>query len=268
MPDAGARALAAAEATAGEDPGVRSALHRVGAARAASGGGGAAACLGRTDRRRARPAAHRRYGPADKALPLGGLGVALARRLDLAVDGRPGPLSRGVAVGAAWPREPDGFVDRAIQAYLRGRTDEAAVHLALWADHEGLRQRRSACRVLTRSARSGSRPRRSLPRPRRHERCAGGYARHERAPGARICARRRSRAERSALRSNAQGWKRCSDLAARYGTITLPACVICARHAACSTSPAPWPGAAWWTGGCVGWGAGARDIVRGDRFGA
>ncbi len=35
---------------------------------------------------------------------------------------------------AAWPREPDGFVDRAIQAYLRGRTDEAAVHMGIWAD--------------------------------------------------------------------------------------------------------------------------------------
>ncbi|MBS1905968.1 MAG: helix-turn-helix transcriptional regulator [Actinobacteria bacterium] len=68
------------------------------------------------------------------ALPFAGIAVALSRRLDLAVDGRIGTLSRELAAGVPWTQAPDGFVDRAIDAYLQGRSDEAAVHMALWAD--------------------------------------------------------------------------------------------------------------------------------------
>jgi len=68
------------------------------------------------------------------ALPFAGLAVAMSRRLDLAVDGRIGALSRELAASVPWPQEPDGFVDRAIDAYLQGRSDEAAVHMGLWTD--------------------------------------------------------------------------------------------------------------------------------------
>ncbi|MDQ4212385.1 helix-turn-helix transcriptional regulator [Microbacterium capsulatum] len=68
------------------------------------------------------------------ALPFAGLAVVLARRLELAVNGRTGALSEDLATAAGSPDEADGFVDRAIAAYLHGRTDEAAVHLGLWAD--------------------------------------------------------------------------------------------------------------------------------------
>jgi len=68
------------------------------------------------------------------ALPFGGLAVTLSRRLDLAVDGRIGRLSHDLAASVPWTQEPDGFVDRAIDAYLQGRSDEAAVHMGLWAD--------------------------------------------------------------------------------------------------------------------------------------
>jgi len=71
------------------------------------------------------------------ALPFAGLTVTLSRRLDLAVDGRIGALSRQLAASVPWTREPDGFVDRAIDAYLQGRSDEAAVHMGLWTDHGG-----------------------------------------------------------------------------------------------------------------------------------
>ncbi|MGN8027264.1 LuxR C-terminal-related transcriptional regulator [Microbacterium sp. 22242] len=68
------------------------------------------------------------------ALPFAGIALPLARRLELAVDGRTGALSRDLAAAVPWPQRPDGFVERAIEAYLHGRSDEAAVHLQLWAD--------------------------------------------------------------------------------------------------------------------------------------
>ncbi|WP_295034209.1 LuxR family transcriptional regulator [uncultured Microbacterium sp.] len=68
------------------------------------------------------------------AFPFGGLAVSLSRRLDLAVDGRIGAWSKSLEAAAPWAREPGGFVDRAIGAYLQGRSDEAAVHLRLWDD--------------------------------------------------------------------------------------------------------------------------------------
>lgn len=68
------------------------------------------------------------------ALPFAGLAVVLSRRLDLAVDGRIGRCSRSLAAAVPWAGERAGFVDRAIGAYLQGRSDEAAVHLRLWYD--------------------------------------------------------------------------------------------------------------------------------------
>lgn len=68
------------------------------------------------------------------ALPFGGLAVALSRRLDLWVDGTIGGCSRDLAASVPWTQAPDGYVDRAIDAYLQGRSDEAAVHMGLWAD--------------------------------------------------------------------------------------------------------------------------------------
>jgi len=68
------------------------------------------------------------------ALPFGGVAAGLCRRLELAVEGRVGPLSPELAAAAPWTQDSDGFVDRAISAYLRGRSDEAAVHMALWTD--------------------------------------------------------------------------------------------------------------------------------------
>jgi len=50
------------------------------------------------------------------------------------VEGRVGPLSHELAAGIPWTQDSDGFVDRAIGAYLRGCSDEAAVHMSLWTD--------------------------------------------------------------------------------------------------------------------------------------
>ncbi len=71
---------------------------------------------------------------APVALVFAGLALPLARRLELAVHGRTGALSGALMGVAPWPIPANGFVDRGIRAYLRGRTDEAAVHLRLWAD--------------------------------------------------------------------------------------------------------------------------------------
>lgn len=132
-PDAGVRALAAPEATAGEDPllGLPLACPML-RARATVAEALLHVWAGRIG------VAHQllRTAAADLpiALPLAGLGVTLSRRLDLAVDGGISPLTHGLSVGTPWTREPDGFVDRAIRAYLQGRSDETAVHLGLWAD--------------------------------------------------------------------------------------------------------------------------------------
>lgn len=68
------------------------------------------------------------------ALPFVGVAVSLARRLELAIDGRPGTLS--AALKDACPVVPpgDGLVDRAVEAYLSGDSEQAAVHVRLWAE--------------------------------------------------------------------------------------------------------------------------------------
>lgn len=68
------------------------------------------------------------------ALPFAGLGVALARRLELAVDGRIGVLSRALAEVLPPTMRIDQLVDRALSAYLAGETDAAAVQMSLWKE--------------------------------------------------------------------------------------------------------------------------------------
>ncbi len=70
-------------------------------------------------------------------LPFGGIAVSLARRLEMAIDGRPGPLS--MALDAARPVSSPGdrLVDRGIDAYLTGDSEQAAVHVRLWAERGG-----------------------------------------------------------------------------------------------------------------------------------
>lgn len=68
------------------------------------------------------------------ALPFAGLGVVLARRLDLAVLGHLGPFSKALTAALPTPLRIDLLVDRAVEAFLSGRSDEAALCMRLWCD--------------------------------------------------------------------------------------------------------------------------------------
>jgi DNA-binding CsgD family transcriptional regulator len=68
------------------------------------------------------------------SLPFAGLGVVLARRLDLAVLGELGPYARSLTVGLTAGARMDRLVDRGIQAFLAGSFDDAAATIRLWAD--------------------------------------------------------------------------------------------------------------------------------------
>lgn len=68
------------------------------------------------------------------ALPFAGLGVVIARRLDLAVLGRLGPCSRALTAALPGPVRVDQLVDRAIEAFLAGSTDEAVSCMRLWGE--------------------------------------------------------------------------------------------------------------------------------------
>lgn len=68
------------------------------------------------------------------AVPFAGLGVVLARRLDLAVLGRLGPVALSLTAALPSPSRIDQLVDRALQAHLEGRADEATTFLRLWID--------------------------------------------------------------------------------------------------------------------------------------
>lgn len=68
------------------------------------------------------------------ALPFGGVAVSLARRLELAVDGRPGALSAALEAACPAISPGDGLVDRGLEAYLDGDSEQAAVHLRLWIE--------------------------------------------------------------------------------------------------------------------------------------
>ncbi len=67
-------------------------------------------------------------------VPFAGLAVALGRRLDIAAVGAPGALVE--AVSATLPRvtRVDTLLDAALQSYLRGDTEQAALEVALWQE--------------------------------------------------------------------------------------------------------------------------------------
>ena len=68
------------------------------------------------------------------ALPFAGVGVVLARRLDLAVLGELGPFSRALTAALPVGVKIDVLVDRAIQSFLAGEFDDAACTVRLWVD--------------------------------------------------------------------------------------------------------------------------------------
>lgn len=68
------------------------------------------------------------------ALPFGGQAVVLARRVEIAIDGRRGPLSAGLASAALTPQRYDRLVSDALENYLEGRTDAAELAMRLHAE--------------------------------------------------------------------------------------------------------------------------------------
>ncbi|MEA1262194.1 helix-turn-helix transcriptional regulator [Microbacterium sp. STF-2] len=68
------------------------------------------------------------------ALPLAGLGVVLARRLDLAVHGELGPFARSLTLALPPGAKMDLLVDRGIRSFLSGSFDDAAATVRLWSD--------------------------------------------------------------------------------------------------------------------------------------
>ncbi|WP_449408074.1 LuxR C-terminal-related transcriptional regulator [Microbacterium maritypicum] len=71
------------------------------------------------------------------SVPFAGLGVVLARRLDLAVLGTLGPFARSLTVALPSASRIDQLVDRALRAHLAGEPNEAASCLRLWLDRGG-----------------------------------------------------------------------------------------------------------------------------------
>lgn len=68
------------------------------------------------------------------AVPFAGLGVVLARRLDLAVLGRLGPFAHTLTAALPAPSRTDQLVDRAIRSHLAGEPNVATSCLRLWLD--------------------------------------------------------------------------------------------------------------------------------------
>lgn len=68
------------------------------------------------------------------ALPFAGLGVVLARRLDLAVLGELGPFARSLTIALPAGVKIDLLVDRGIHSFLAGSFDDAAATIRLWSD--------------------------------------------------------------------------------------------------------------------------------------
>ena len=68
------------------------------------------------------------------ALPFAGLGVVLARRLDLAVTGRVGPLAESLTAALPSPRRIDLLLDRSIERFLAGDYAAAAESSRLWRE--------------------------------------------------------------------------------------------------------------------------------------
>jgi len=69
-------------------------------------------------------------------LPFAGLGSTLAHRLDIAVIGAPGALSRALAKTLPGGIRVDRLVDQAIGAYLAGESEHAVRMLTLWTDRD------------------------------------------------------------------------------------------------------------------------------------
>lgn len=68
------------------------------------------------------------------ALPFGGLGVLLARRLDLAVCGRLTAFALSLMSALPGGRQDDQLLDRSIEAHLAGAFEESARLHGLWRD--------------------------------------------------------------------------------------------------------------------------------------
>ncbi|WP_435744182.1 response regulator transcription factor [Microbacterium sp. PMB16] len=68
------------------------------------------------------------------AMPFAGLGVVLARRLDLAVLGELGAVSRALTAALPPAMKIDVLLDGAISAFLAGEFDDAATSVRLWLD--------------------------------------------------------------------------------------------------------------------------------------
>lgn len=66
------------------------------------------------------------------AVPFAGLGVVLARRLDLAVRGELSPFSRALSAALPAGNKLDVLVDRGIHAFLAGDFDTASGFVRLW----------------------------------------------------------------------------------------------------------------------------------------
>ena len=67
-------------------------------------------------------------------MPFAGLGVVVARRLDLAVLGHLGPFAKALTAALPAPPRIDQLVDRGIEAFLAGNSAEAAACMRLWRD--------------------------------------------------------------------------------------------------------------------------------------
>lgn len=68
------------------------------------------------------------------ALPFGGLGVVLARRVELAVRGELGPLSQALTAALPPSVRIDLMVDEAIGSFLHGAYEQAAATMRLWSE--------------------------------------------------------------------------------------------------------------------------------------
>ena len=68
------------------------------------------------------------------AVPFAGLGVVLARRLDLAVEGELGPVARALTAALPPAVKIDVIVDRGIESFLAGEFDRAIASVRLWVD--------------------------------------------------------------------------------------------------------------------------------------
>lgn len=73
-------------------------------------------------------------GTAPIGIPFAGLGIVLAHRLGICVDGRPGTTARALAATAPAGIRIDRLGDRALAAYLAGSVEQGAADLSLWHD--------------------------------------------------------------------------------------------------------------------------------------